>query len=73
MTDFIHMDNIIQGEVMRIRERRPLPEQIGMLDALHKFLNDQKLKIAMEMLQVSALLEPDPDAAQESAVEDEQG
>ena len=72
MTDFIHMDNIIQGEVMRIRERRPLPEQIERLDALENFLRDQQIKVLMEKLRVKELLEPSPDTANESAVEHDQ-
>lgn len=68
MTDFTHMHNIIQGEVMRIRERRPLGEQAEMLDHLIIFLSDQRQQVIIEKLKVSALLDPvDRDTANESA------
>ena len=56
MADYIHMDNIIQGAVLQIRERRPLEEQAGMLEVLVQFLGDQRQKVLMEKLRVEQAL-----------------
>lgn len=56
MTDFIHMVNIIQGEVIRITERRPLEEQPAALEVLIAFLRDQAMRVTVTKLQVVARL-----------------
>lgn len=68
MADFTHMMNIIQGEVMRINERRPLEQRPALLDELIIFLSDQRQKVIIEKLKVTALLpEPDHPTGNESA------
>lgn len=55
MADFIHMSNIIQGEVIRIRERRPLDQQYDDLSALESFLRDQAQAVLLEKIRVKDL------------------
>lgn len=52
MADYDHLMNLIQGEVIRIRERRPLVEQLDLLDDLVKFLSDQQLTVTLTKLRV---------------------
>lgn len=53
MADYIHLSNIIQGEVIRIRERRPLEQQPDDLTALISFLQDQITSVTITSLKVS--------------------
>jgi len=53
MADFIHMSNIIQGEVIRIRERRPLQQQPDDLSALISFLQDQITSVTIVRLKAT--------------------
>ena len=55
MADFIHMSNIIQGEVIRIRERSPLDQQYDDLSALESFLRDQAQAVLLEKIRVKDL------------------
>jgi hypothetical protein len=61
MADFIHMDNIIQGAVLQITERRPLDEQEDALEALWDFLGDQRHKVLMAKLRVAEKNQPPRD------------
>jgi hypothetical protein len=45
MADFIHLSNIIQGEVIRIRERRPLEDQPVLLRELIDYLKGETLAV----------------------------
>ena len=45
------MSNIIQGEVIRIKERRPPEEQAKLLVELQLYLLDQAKVIAVEVLE----------------------
>lgn len=70
MADFIHMSNIIQGEVLRIKERRPLEERYGELEALEVFLYDQARSVVIEKIRVQDQLstaEENPTPTNESA------
>lgn len=53
MADFVHMSNIIQGEVIRIRERRPLEKQPELLSELISFLRDEITSVTMTRLKVT--------------------
>jgi hypothetical protein len=53
MADFIHLTNIIQGEVLRIRERRPLEQQPELLLELIDYLNDQTTAVTITRLKVT--------------------
>lgn len=46
MADFVHMKNLIQGEVIRITERRPLEERPRLLGELMEFLSEQSNDVA---------------------------
>lgn len=61
MADFIHMYNVIQGEVIRIKERRPLDQQYDALGALERFLREQAESVVIEKIRVKEQLgELDP-------------
>lgn len=65
------MDNIIQGAVIQIVERRPVEQQEGALEALYQFLGQQQHKVLMAKLKVrESLPEPDDQTPGESAVEE---
>ena len=53
MADFVHLSNIIQGDVIRIRERRPLEEQPELLSELIDFLRSEITSVTMTRLQVT--------------------
>lgn len=53
MADYIHLSNIIQGEVIRIRERRPLEQQPELLLELREYLESQVTSVTMTRLKVS--------------------
>ena len=53
MADYIHLSNIIQGEVIRIRERRPLEQQPDDLFALISFLQDQVTSVTVTRLKAT--------------------
>lgn len=53
MADFTHMSNLIQGEVIRIRERRPLEQQPELLSELISFLQDEMTSVTITRLKVS--------------------
>lgn len=52
MADYIHLTNIIQGEVIRIKERRPLEQQPDDLNTMIHFLEDQISGLTIERLKV---------------------
>ena len=52
MADYLHLDNLIQGEVLRIKERRPLDQQYDALKALESFLEAQTRKVLIEKIRV---------------------
>lgn len=53
MADFTHMSNLIQGEVIRIQERRPLEQQPELLYELLQFLESEITSVTMTRLKVS--------------------
>jgi len=53
MADYVHLTNIIQGEVIRIRERRELEAQPELLSDLIDYLQDQITRITITRLKVS--------------------
>jgi hypothetical protein len=53
MADYVHLTNIIQGEVIRIRERRPLEQQPDDLFALISFLQDQVTSVTITRLKAT--------------------
>jgi hypothetical protein len=57
MADFMHFTNLIQGEVIRIRERRSLSEQAALLDELNQFLEGQITSVTATKLKVKAEIE----------------
>lgn len=52
MADYVHMSNIVQGEVIRIRERRPLEEQPELLSDLIEYLQAEIVSVTMTRLKV---------------------
>lgn len=67
MADFTHLMNIIQGEVIRIKERTPegVP-QLEAYDRLLAFLAEQQLAVLEDKVTLLRLLrkhqdDPDPD------------
>ena len=56
VADFIHLNNMIQGEVIRIRERRPLEEQPQLLSELIDYLKDETTSVTMTRLKVTEAL-----------------
>jgi hypothetical protein len=56
MADFIHMSNIIQGEVIKIRERRPLEQQPELLSELIEYLQGQITSITITRLKATGEL-----------------
>ena len=53
MADYPHMSNLIQGEVIRIRERRPLEEQPELLQELIDFLRDEISSVTITRLKAT--------------------
>jgi len=53
VTDFIHLDNIIQGAVLQIRERRDLTQQEAALEELYRFLQEQGQKVLIAKLKAA--------------------
>ena len=70
MADFTHMDNIIQGAVIQITERRPLHEQEAALEELWDFLGDQRHKVLMAKLRLAEKYQP---PANETAPDERMG
>lgn len=56
MADYIHLSNIIQGEVIRIKERRPLEAQPELLLELIDYLQDQVTSVTISRLKVTDAL-----------------
>lgn len=52
MADYQHLTNLIQGEVIRIRERRKLDDQEALLDELREFLDAQSHSVTITKLKV---------------------
>jgi len=50
VADFTHMMNIIQGEVIRINERREPDQRPAELEALIQFLSDQRQTVIIEKI-----------------------
>jgi hypothetical protein len=53
LADYIHLTNIIQGEVIRIRERRAPEEQPVLLQELIEYLQGQVTAVTIERLRVT--------------------
>lgn len=79
MADYIHIENLIQGEVMRIFERRSPDQWEEQLEILVDFLGTQRQKVLIEKIKAAEQLqgkvgsEADPDPADESAPDDDGG
>ena len=58
MVDFQHLDNLIQGAVIQIMERRPPEQHEGALEALAQFLGDQRIKVLMAKLRAAEQYPP---------------
>lgn len=76
MADYTHLSNLIQGEVIRIFERRPPAEWEAELEKLIIYLSDERQKVIIEKIRASQQLsmplpEPDDETASQSAVEDD--
>jgi len=52
VADYNHLTNLIQGEVIRIRERRPLLSQEELLEELIRYLKDQAQEVTITKLKV---------------------
>ncbi len=53
MADYIHLTNIIQGEVYRIKERRPLEARPELLSELIDYLTGQITTVTIERLKAT--------------------
>lgn len=53
MADYTHMTNIIQGEVLRIEERRPLEARPELFQELIEYLQDQTVQITISRLKAT--------------------
>lgn len=58
MADYTHLTNLIQGEVIRIQERRPLAQQEEALQAMLDFLGEQVISVTITKLKVTGALRP---------------
>lgn len=77
MADYIHIENLIQGEVLRIFERRSPDQWEGELEVLVDFLGAQRQKVLIEKIRAADQLrlplpEPDGETANQSGVEEDQ-
>lgn len=54
--DFVHMDNIIQREVIAIEERTPKAQQGEEFQALLDFLTDQVRRVTISKLKAAERL-----------------
>ena len=77
MADYVHIENLIQGEVLRIFERRHPDQWDGELEVLVDFLGAQRQKVLLEKIKAADQLrldlpEPDHETASQSAVEEDQ-
>ena len=71
MADYVHIENLIQGEVIRIFERRTPDQWDAELERLVEFLGDQRQKVLMEKIKAAEQLsQPDRQTADESAEEE---
>ena len=61
MADWTHLDNLIQGEVLRIKERRPPEDWDRCLKELLDFLDAQRQKVVIEKLRAAEELSPPDD------------
>ena len=53
MADYGHLTNIIQGEVIRITERRPPEQQPADLEELIIYLRGQAIAVAVTKLKIN--------------------
>ena len=53
MADYTHLDNLIQGEVLRIRERKPLEQHPELLSELISFLRDEIASVTITRLKAT--------------------
>jgi uncharacterized protein YajQ (UPF0234 family) len=53
MADYIHLTNVIQGEVLRVTERRAPETQQDDLQQLIDFLQDQVVQVTMSRLRLA--------------------
>ena len=53
MADYTHITNLIGGEVIRIKERKPPEEWEPRLEALYQFLMEQGRGVLMEKLRAA--------------------
>jgi hypothetical protein len=53
MADLMHLSNLVQGEVIRIRERRPLEDQPELLQELIDYLSGEIASISITRLKVA--------------------
>lgn len=73
MADYTHIENLIMGEVIRIKERRPPENWQDDLETLVTFLGQMRQQVLMEKIRAAEELpEPDDPTANESAVEEDQ-
>lgn len=57
MADYEHLTNLIQGEVIRVRERRPLEEQEALLEELIEYLRDQAMSVVIVKMKAKSEFE----------------
>jgi hypothetical protein len=53
MADYTHITNLIGGEVIRIKERKPPEEWEHRLEDLYQFLMEQGRNVLMEKLRAA--------------------
>ena len=53
MADLMHLSNLVQGEVIRIRERRPLEDQPELLSELIDYLKGEITSITITRLKAT--------------------
>lgn len=53
MADYIHLNNLIQGEVLRINERRPLEQRPDDFSEMIKFLEGQIIALTIARLKAT--------------------
>jgi hypothetical protein len=53
VADFIHISNLIQGEVLRIRERRTPEQRPELLQELIEFLQGEITTVSIERLKAT--------------------
>ena len=73
MADYVHIENLIMGEVIRIKERRRPDQWQEELEKLMDFLGQMRQQVLMEKLRAQQAVEADPPPPDESQEENPAG